>query len=80
MTRPEFLEQLDEFIGGNRGAEEWDAFCDQPVADADLLAAQRALSCIDDQYPPERAGQLCNEQGLALLRRYRAELGEARAA
>lgn len=80
MSRPEFLATLDEFIDGGRGAEEWDAFCERPVADPDLLAAQRALACIDDQYPPERPGALCNDKGVALLRRWRDELSTAKAA
>ena len=74
MPRAEFLATLDQFITDGGDPEQWEAFCDVPVADADLAAAQRALSCIDEQYPPEEPGALCSRQGIAFLRRYREEL------
>ncbi len=81
LSRDEFVARLDEFLTRRHGAEDWDAFCDEHVVDPELFAAQRALCCIDEQYPPDRPGELCNADGLALIRRYRDELrGRAAAA
>ena len=77
MPRAEFLATLDQFIADGGDLEQWEAFCDTPVKDPDLAAAQRALACIDAQYPPETPGALCSPQGLAFLRRYREELARS---
>ncbi|HEX2778667.1 MAG TPA: hypothetical protein VHM30_04150 [Gemmatimonadaceae bacterium] len=77
MPRAQFLAKMDEFIAGKHTAADWEAFCEEPVRDADLRAAQRALAYIDAQYPPEQRGTLCGPDGMALIRRYRDELRRA---
>lgn len=77
MPRAQFLAKMDEFIAGKHTAADWEAFCDEPVREADLRAAQRALAYIEGQYPPEEPGALCSPEGMALIRRYRDELRRA---
>ena len=77
VTQKQFADMLDDFIEGRRGDSEWEAFCDGPVAEPSLAIIQSRLSLIDEEFPPDKAYQICSAAGLDILRRYRDDLRKA---
>ena len=66
---------LENFLEGTGGAWDWDDFISVgKVADERLEQIQRHVNLLSDEFPPEKAGQYCSEQGRDVIRSYIAEL------
>jgi hypothetical protein len=75
LGRLEVAQILEDFLEGRGGGWEWDDFISVgEVADERLKQIQRQVNLLSDQFPPEKLGEYCNEQGREVIRRYIEEL------
>jgi hypothetical protein len=75
LGRLEVAQILEDFLEGTGGPWEWDDFISVgEVADERLKQIQRHVNLLSQQFPPEKSGEYCNEQGRDVIRRYIAEL------
>ena len=75
LGRLEVAQILENFVKGTGGPWDWDDFISiGNVEDERLKHIQRHVNLLSEEFPPERPGHYCNEQGLDVIRRYIAEL------
>jgi hypothetical protein len=78
LGRLEVAQILENFLQGAGGPWDWDDFISVGnVADDRLKQIQRHVNLLSDEFPPEKPGEYCNEQGRDVIRRYIAELRRA---
>jgi hypothetical protein len=66
---------LEDFVAGTGHRLEWDYFISvADVADERLKEIQYHVNLLSEEFPPEKPGWYCNEQGLDVIRQYIAEL------
>ena len=71
----EVAQVLEDFLEGRGDPWAWDNFMSiTRVADERLEQIQRRVTFLSEEFPPERPGEFCNEQGREVIRRYIAEL------
>jgi hypothetical protein len=75
LGRLEVAHILEDFLEGTARPWDWDDFISTgKVADERLKEIQRHVNLLSDQFPPEKSGEYCNEQGRDVIRHYIAEL------
>jgi hypothetical protein len=69
---------LEDFVEGRGHPLAWDGFTQgssrDDFDDERLDQIRRRCACLDQEFPPKRPGEFCNEQGLDVIRRYVEEL------
>jgi hypothetical protein len=69
MNKKELAALLRTFVAGTSGKWDWDDFISVPQRDPEIEAIRQRLLTIDQQYPPTKPGEYCNEHGAeAMLR------------
>lgn len=69
MTKKELAALLRAFVGGTARKWDWDDFISVPQRDPEIEHIRRRLLTIDQDYPPTKPGEYCDEQGAqAMLR------------
>ena len=75
LGRLDVAQILENFLEGTGGPYDWDdSISVGIVADERLEHIQRHVNLLSEEFPPEKPGHYCNEQGLDVIRRYIAEL------
>lgn len=75
LGRQEVAQILENFVEGTGGPWDWDDFISiANVEDERLKHIQRHVNLLSEEFPSEKQGHYCNEQGLDVIRRYIAEL------
>jgi hypothetical protein len=75
LARLEIATILENFLEGTGGRWEWDDLISVgDVADERLRQIQQHVNLLSDEFPPEKPGEYCNEQGREVIRRYIADL------
>jgi len=75
MGRLEVAKILEGFLEGTGGDWDWDDFISvAEVADERLKQIQQHVNLLSEQFPPDKRGEYCNEQGREVIRRYIKEL------
>jgi hypothetical protein len=70
LTREEAANIIARFLAGKGEEWEWDDFTSIPVkADPELNAIAFFCNLVRDIYPPDRAGEYSNSEGIQVLRR-----------
>lgn len=71
----EVAQILENFLKGTGGRWEWDDFISVgDVTDERLKQIQQHVNLLSEEFPPEKPGEYCNEQGRDVIRRYVSEL------
>lgn len=71
----EVAQILEDFIEGRGSPRAWDDFLSvTDVADERLEEIQRHCNLLSEEFPPDKPGRYCSEQGRDVIRRYIAEL------
>ena len=74
LGNSEVAKVLQDFLDGTGGKWDWDWFLsDAELANERLEQIRRHCNRLSDEFPPVSRGY-CNEKGLAVIRRYIAEL------
>jgi len=75
LGKLEVAEILENFLEGAGGRWDWDDFISvADVADERLKRIQQHVNLLSEEFPPEKPGEYCNEQGREVIRRYIEEL------
>ncbi len=75
LGRLEVARILENFVEGTGGPRDWDDFISIGNVEGERLTyIQWHVNLLSDEFPPEKPGHYCNEQGLEVIRRYIAEL------
>ncbi len=64
----EVADIIDKFLNGTGDERSWDDFVSIPIKDPSLDKIRLECLRLPDQYPPERSGKYCNEDGIRELR------------
>jgi len=71
----EVAQILENFLEGSGGPWEWDDFISVGEVESERLRQiQRRANLLSKDFPPEKPGEFCNEQGREVMRRYIEEL------
>ena len=76
MTKAELAHLLESFADGTCGEWEWDDFLSIPHKDSEIEKIRDHCEQLDVEFPPNKPGQFCNEEGLAVLLGYARLLRE----
>jgi len=71
----EVAQILENFLEGTGGPWDWDDFISVgDVADERLRQIQQHVNLLSEEFPPEKPGEFCNQQGRDVIRSYIVEL------
>jgi hypothetical protein len=76
-TPAEVAKYLDDFLNGTGKAWDWDDFISTPLNNRELEKIRERCLGLDLEFPPDKPGAFCNEQGLAVIRGYVEQLRHA---
>ena len=76
MTKAEAAKYIEDFLLGRGGAWDWDDFISIRLNNPELENVRLRCGSLPESYPPEKPGQYCNEEGLAILKALLARLRE----
>jgi hypothetical protein len=75
LGNSEVAKELQDFLDGTGGKGDWDWFLsDAELANERLEQIRRHCNLLSDEFPPVASRGYCSEKGLAVIRRYIAEL------
>ena len=63
----EVAQLIRSFLDGSAGKWDWDDFTSIPQADPEMEAIRAKLIAIHDEFPADRPGEYCNDEGAAEL-------------
>ncbi len=65
---------IEHFLDGTGGAWDWDDFISSPIHDDVLDRYRLKCNAVSEDYPTEKPGQFCNEDGVKAMRNMIVEL------
>jgi hypothetical protein len=70
MTALDIADTLEAFLEGRAGKWDWDDFISLPIANERLEKIRSRCAQLDSEFPPDKPGHFCGENGLEILRAY----------
>lgn len=70
FNKQEVATIIESFLNGTAGSRTWDDFISIPLTDPKLEEIRVRCARLPNEFPPEKAGMYCNEQGIAVLKTY----------
>jgi hypothetical protein len=65
------------FLDGTAGKWDWDDFISVPIKDDPFLEEiRKRCAALPEEFPPDKSGQYCNEEGVKILKEYTRILQE----
>lgn len=68
IAKTEVVKYLEDFLSGRGSVWNWDDFISVPIGDTELENVRLRCATLPESCRPEKPGQYCNEEGLAVLR------------
>lgn len=65
----EVAQLIHSFLDGTAGRWDWDDFTSIPQADPEIELIRKKLISIHDEFPADKAGEYCNDEGASELLR-----------
>lgn len=75
MSRNEVRGILERFINDSGGPYEWDDFTSVPISDPFLEKIRQRCASLDIEFPPNKPGHFCNDEGTEVIRSFIHTLG-----
>ena len=75
-TKEEVASTIENFINGTSGPYDWDDFVSIPIKDAELNKIRLHCANLYKEYPPQKDGHFCSEEGVKVLSNYIKKLRE----
>jgi hypothetical protein len=69
VTREDAAVYIENFLAGLGRPWDWDDFTSIEPSDRELNEIRRVCADLHELYPPTQAGEYCNADGLAVLKR-----------
>jgi hypothetical protein len=70
LTREGVAGEIEAFLSGSGGAQDWSDFCTFNLADPELDEIRARCARLREEFPPGASGGYCNEEGMEVLRGY----------
>lgn len=70
ITPLEIADIIDRFVQGKTTKWEWDDFISCPISDPSLDKIRLRCANLYVEYPPQKAGEYCNERGVQVLNEF----------
>ena len=74
LTSLEVADIIESFISGKSAPYDWDDFISVSIADPGLEVIRHRCANIDKEFPPDKPGWFCNENGIQVLKNMAQQL------
>lgn len=74
LTKKEVADEIQSFLDGTGGAQDWSDFCTFSIVDPELDKIRARCAQLGEEFPPEQPGEYCGSAGREVLRRYVTQL------